>query len=133
RLVSENRPGDSADSGHPHLAREAPEVGAAEGRVAVSLQDESPSPGRPYQLALAEGVGLDPGVRAKDLERRVGDRQLLVRRGGEREAGVPLEDGGSRRQVEGDRAGPGGGDVRHGQGPGKTYGEGLRRSAEHTS
>src|SRR5207248_5744613 len=95
----------------------------AERRIAVSLQDERPAPGRPDELPLAENVRLDAVARAEDLERRVGDRQLLIRRGGEREAGVPFEDGGSRRQVEGDRAGPGGGDVRHGQRPGKAYGE----------
>ena len=72
-----------------------------EGRIPVSLQDERPAPGRSDELALPQDVRLDLVIRSEGRQRRVRDRELFVRGGGEREARVPFEDGTSRRQVHG--------------------------------
>jgi len=67
-------------------------------------------------LPSAEDVGLDLVAGAEAHEGGVGDDQLLVRGGRQREGPVVGEQGLSGLQVEGDRGRPGLGDVRHREG-----------------
>jgi hypothetical protein len=123
RLVAEDAARDAADARGPHLPRQRREVSAGERGVAVADQDEAPAPDRSVLLAAAEHVGLEAERRAEGDQRRVGDRELLVRGGHEREVPVLREQRLAGHEVDRDGAGARLRDVRHG----KRTGQPLRK------
>ena len=112
RLVAEHAPGDARDPVGPHLPCERGQIGGRERRVAVALQDEIPLPGRAERLPVAEDVRLDREAGPERRERRVGDGELLVRGGKERQRRVAGVHGGAGGEVEGHRSGRGEAHVR---------------------
>src|SRR5439155_23861220 len=93
RLVAEDRAGYAGDPGSPHLARERREVSRREQRVAVPYEQQAPPPGRALELPAADDVRLDPELRPEGDQSGVGDRELLVRGGREREPVVRGKNG----------------------------------------
>ena len=76
-------------------------------------EEQAPAPGRSLELTAADDVGLDPELGPEREQRRIGDRELLVRGGREREPVVLREDRGARLKVEDQCACPRLGDMRH--------------------
>ena len=83
------------------------QIGGRERRVAVALEHEVALPGRCRPAGRAEDVGLDREGRAERGQRGVGDGELLVRRGQERQRRVARVDRRACVEVERDRAGRG--------------------------
>ena len=82
----------------PEDPGEALQIGRRERRVAEPLDDELPLPRVPDPVALAEHLGREPVLGAELDERRVGDGELLVRGGLERDVRVAREDDLAARQ-----------------------------------
>jgi len=118
-LVAGHSAGHAPNPQVLHLCGEHAEVGAGQCRIAVALQGQGAGPLRSILLALAEHVGLDAERRPEPRERRVGQRQLLVRRRRQRPVAVLLEEDGAGREIEGDGRRPRGGDMGDAEGTGE--------------
>ncbi len=94
--------GDPARHAPDPLAPEDPgealQIGRCERRVAEPLDDELSLPRVPDPVALAEHLGREPVLGAELDQRPVGDRELLVRGGLERDVRVAGEDDLAARQ-----------------------------------
>ena len=125
-LVAEDGACDLANARRPDLPRKAGQAGLSECRVAVTLQDQRATPSRADQLALTENVGLDLVIGPERDERRVGDCELLVRGGSQREGAVASKDDGTSRQIQRHGRGMRCRHVWHGQSLCEPFGERLR-------
>jgi hypothetical protein len=105
RVVADDAPVDPTDALLFQLGREARELQRGEGGVAETLEVHVAPPGRALLPARAEHLGTE-AVSGPELdERRVGDRELLVRRGHQGQVCVALEQGVARDEVDRERAG----------------------------
>ena len=88
RLVAEDPAAHRRDAVRAHLPREGSEIGRRERRVAVALEHEVADPPVAVLRPFAEDVRLDAKRGAERRQRRVRDRELLVRRWPQGQRGV---------------------------------------------
>ena len=101
-FVAENPPVDAQDPCTLELRRKPRDLERREGGVAEPLQIEVAVPDAAVLEAGREHLGAEAVRRPQLDERRIGDRELLVRRRDERCVGIALEHGGAARQLERD-------------------------------
>jgi hypothetical protein len=89
RLVADHCARDVTDTRRGDLRGQRIDVCEREGRVAVALQDEVAHPHVAHEGSCAHDLGVEAVAGAEQRERRVRDRDLLVRGRHEGERGVP--------------------------------------------
>jgi hypothetical protein len=101
-LVPDDVARHAADPLRVELRRQLQQVERRERWISVALEDDVAAPNGALELALTEHVGREAVARAQRQQAGVGDRELLVRRGDQREAEVLGVELLARDEIDGD-------------------------------